>query len=398
MTWIVDPSTWVRPTARQGGAPGFDRRRGDRTTREGGHRHRPPLASGDRLGGYRLLERLGRGAQGDVWKALRREPVVELVALKVLKPSLAGNPARMAQFRREAERGGRLAGPSLLPVYELGASGGYHYMAMPYIEGITLREVIRARAAHVAGRPTEEPHRLATLDEPDYLRVMTGILVEATEALARVHAQRIAHRDIKPANILLDHRRPEGVYLCDFGLGRDLEIATPQQMRDGAGTPIYMAPERLLRATADEVKCDIYSMGVTIYEALTLSRPFHVPDYVTVSALPVFLAGSRPRPPGEVRRGFPEELEAVILRAMGRDPADRHDSADRLAADLRRIASRCTSRNVHNSFEGPHHAFARGPHAPACRAGVHPRSCPPIRSVHPRGSAEYNGARSASQA
>ena len=115
-------------------------------------------------------------------------------------------------------------------------------MAMPYVEGITLREVIRARVAHLAGKPTEELHRLVTLDEPDYLRAMTGILTDATEALARAHDQRVAHRDIKPANILLDNRRPEGVYLCDFGLGRDLEIATPQQMRDGAGTPCTWRP------------------------------------------------------------------------------------------------------------------------------------------------------------
>src|SRR5262249_9186712 len=158
----------------------------------------------------------------DVWKALRRKPLVELVALKVLKPTLARDPARMAQFRREAERGGRLAGPSLLPVYELGTAEGYHYMAMPYVEGITLREVIQARVAHLAGKPTEELHRLVTLDEHDYLRAMTRILADATEALARANAQRVAHRDIKPANILLDNRRPEGVYLCDFGLGRDL--------------------------------------------------------------------------------------------------------------------------------------------------------------------------------
>jgi serine/threonine-protein kinase len=357
-TRIIEPSTWVRPAFPSDAGEQLGEGRADGPPRAAGLQ--PPLAPGDRLGRYRLLERLGRGGQGDVWKALRREPLVELVALKVLKPSLARDPARMAQFRREAERGGRLAGPSLLPVYELGASAGYHFMAMPYVEGITLREVIRARVAHLAGKPTEEIHRLVTLDEPDYLRAMTGILTEATEALARAHSQQVAHRDIKPANILLDNRRPEGVYLCDFGLGRDLEIATPQQMRDGAGTPMYMAPERLLRVTADEIKCDIYSMGVTIFEALTLSRPFQVPDYVTFSALPAFLAGARPRRPVEIQRGFPEEIEAIIFSAMDRDPATRYGSADRLAADLRRVALRWTCRNGRATSEGPHQPRSRG--------------------------------------
>jgi eukaryotic-like serine/threonine-protein kinase len=193
---------------------------------------------------------------------------------------------------------------------------------------------------------------------------MIRIMADAAEALARAHAQHIAHRDIKPANILLDNRRPEGVYLCDFGLGRDLEVATPQQMRDGAGTPMYMAPERLLRAVADEIKCDIYSLGVTIFEALTLYRPFKVPEHVTFAALPAFLAGERPRQPREVERGFPEDLEAVILKAMERDPANRYDSADQLAQDLRRVELRLTFRTGRAPLDGhaPHRPPARGPH------------------------------------
>ncbi len=127
---------------------------------------------------------------------------------------------------------------------------------------------------------------------------MASALAQAAAALATVHDQRIAHRDIKPANILLDNRPSGGVYLCDFGLGRDLEIATLEQMRDGAGTPMYMAPERLLMKTADEIKCDIYSMGVTLCEALTLEKPFHVPEHVTPLALSGFLAG--PSPVGRV--------------------------------------------------------------------------------------------------
>src|SRR5207253_7014575 len=133
-------------------------------------------------------------------------------------------------FRREAERGVRLGGPSLLTVYELDSIDGYHFMAMPYVEGITLRQVIKSRLAHLRGGSLEAIHHLVTLDDLEYVRAMTRILAKAARALARVHDQQIAHRDIKPANILLENQRPEGVYLCDFGLGRDLEVATSEQM------------------------------------------------------------------------------------------------------------------------------------------------------------------------
>ena len=328
-TWLIEQlSTGTRIVRRWDSEPHTPTRmRPPRSSRL-----RPPLEPGYQLGPYQLLERLGRGAQGDVWKVLRREPFLELVALKVLKPSLAHNPARMAQFRREAERGIRLAGPSLLTVNEFDSIDGYHFMAMPYVEGITLREVIKCRLAHRLGAPSQEIHHLVTLEEPEYLRAMTRILAKATRALAHAHEQRIAHRDIKPANILLDSQRADGVYLCDFGLGRDLAIATTEQMRDGAGTPMYMAPERLMRVPADEIRCDIYSMGVTLFEALTLERPFQVPNHVTLSSLPAYLASTPPRCPRDVRPGFPEEHDAIILKAMAHKP----DRSPRVGGPARR--------------------------------------------------------------
>ena len=240
-----------------------------RPARTGGNR--PPLAPGDRLGGYRLLERLGRGGQGDVWKALRREPFVELVALKVLKPSLAHDPVRMAQFRREAERGGRLAGPSLLPVYELIAVDGYYFMAMPYVEGITLREVVRARIAHLAGKPTEEIHRLVTLDEPDYLRAMTRIL-------GRGH--RGPGPRPRPAGRASRHQAGEHPPGQPPARGR-----LPVRLRPGPRPGDRHARSRCATVPAPRCtwppsaccasrptrsECDIYSMGVTLFEALTL--------------------------------------------------------------------------------------------------------------------------------
>ncbi len=372
-TWVIEEfSTGIRIARRW--APRADSESAGRPPRASGPRR--ALASGYQLGPYRLLERLGQGAQGEVWKALRCDLVAELVAIKILNPCLAHNPVRLAQFRREAERGIRLAGPSLLTIYELSSIDGYHFMAMPYVEGITMRDVIRCRAARLAGEPTQAVHPLVGRGEPDYLLAMTRILAEATRALARAHEQRIAHRDIKPANILLDSRRPDRVYLCDFGLGRDLEIATTEQMRNGAGTPMYMAPERLLRVTADEVRCDVYSMGVTIFEALTLERPFRVPDHVTLPCLSAYLSTAPPRRPSDVRPGFPPEHEAVILKAMARDPADRYASARQLADDLEQIGIRWTFRRTRAPLERPHSLRDCRPH---CLGGTEPAQPRPPR-------------------
>jgi serine/threonine-protein kinase len=304
------------------------------------------LAVGQALGGYRLLECLGRGAQGEVWKAQELEPAGGLVALKVLTPSLAQNATRIAQFRREAQRGFRLVGPSLLTIRELHSSDGYHFMTMPLVEGTSLRDVIKSRVVYLSHGDPAPSHPIVSLGEHDYLSAMTSTLAQAARALARVHLQRIAHRDIKPANILLDNLQSGGVYLCDFGLGRDLDFATPDQMRDGAGTPLYMAPERLLKLPADEMKCDIYSMGVTLFEALTLERPFRVPSHVGPAGLAAYLAITEPATPRLAYHKFPDELRAIIVKAMARDPRDRHDSAFELARDLHRFSQSWRSGQV----------------------------------------------------
>jgi len=148
----------------------------------------------------------------------------------------------------------------------------------------------------------------------------------------------VVHRDIKPANILLDSRRRLGVYLCDLGLGRDLEFATPQQMRDGAGTPMYMAPERLLKEPADEILCDLYSLGATLFEFVTLRRPFEPPDGLPMGCLPVYLASTLPRRPRTLNPRVPADLEALILKAMARDPRHRFQSAEEFAAALDTLA------------------------------------------------------------
>ena len=130
------------------------------------------LKPGRRLGPYRLLVRLGQGGQGEVWKTRRIDPPEDLVALKVMKPEMSHNPARMAQFRREAQRGPRLTGPSLLAAHELAEIDGFHCMTMPFVECTALREIIKWRLGYRSGEETEYFHSFVNMDEPDYLREM----------------------------------------------------------------------------------------------------------------------------------------------------------------------------------------------------------------------------------
>jgi serine/threonine-protein kinase len=298
------------------------------------------LQPGTRFGPFRLIRRLGQGAQGDVWKARRRQPQRDIVALKVLSPAQARLPHRLAQFRREAERGARLAGPSLLPVLEFGEFDGYSYMAMPYVEGTTLHQVIRRRQKFLKGQAVDLVHRLISMNEGHYLPTAARVMSNMARALGMIHACHVAHRDIKPANILLDGHQLCGVYLCDLGLGRDLQIATSEQMRDGAGTPMYMAPERLLKAPANEILCDLYSLGVTLFETFTLGRPFDPPGELPLACLSAQLARAVPKPPRRLKPDLPADLEAIILKAMSRDPRDRYQSAQEIASELDQFLAR----------------------------------------------------------
>ena len=155
-------------------------------------------------------------------------------------------------------------------------------------------------------------------------------------------------------------------------------------MRDGAGTPLYMAPERLLRVAAIEIKCDIYSLGVTLYEALLLEKPFRVPDHVNLAGVAPFLATAEPRHPHLVDPGFPEDLEAIIMKAMARDPNHRYDSARELAGDLERFVDRWSSCRRRPTIVLPSqprgrrlHVFSRGVESPRDAAVDSHGSFPP---------------------
>ncbi len=293
--------------------------------------------TGSRLGRYRLIERVGRGRQADVWRASPDGDGVEDVALKVLSAS-ARDPRRRAQLKHEAERGIRLVGPSLLPTFEFGESGGAVFMAMPLVVGCTLADVLEQRKMIRDGHPAPHgSHCLALADRDSYTRDVVALLARVARAAADAHVGRVAHRDIKPGNILIRRDHAAGVYLCDFGLARDLDVATPTQLRDGAGSPLYMAPERLLKQPGCEVRSDVYALGVTLSEALTLTPPVDVPREMAPTLWTSFLAASMPRRPSSLWPEIPSALELSILRATSRDPNNRQATAAHFAEDLERF-------------------------------------------------------------
>jgi serine/threonine protein kinase len=291
-----------------------------------------------RFGRYCLVERLGEGRQGQVWKAIQLEPVVETVALKLLSPTLAHDPKRLAQFHREAEVGAQLESPSLLQTYEYGEVNGIPYMTMPLVNGVSLDQVIIQMTPGDAAPAWDLWGWWSRLNEETYIASMVRVIIRIARALAVAHANQVVHRDVKPANILMDRDREDRVYLSDFGLSRDLDGPPPLTPLYGTGTPLYMAPEKLTACPSNDVLCDVYALGVTLFEAVTRVHPLTVPAGLAPSDWVGYIAVATPSTPRAVSPRVSQALEAVILKAMERNPARRYGSASVLADDLERLS------------------------------------------------------------
>jgi serine/threonine-protein kinase len=286
-----------------------------------------------------LIERLGRGSQGEVWKAVQFEPRLELVALKLLVPAGRRDQKKLARFRREAERGARLANPAILPTYEFGQDGRVVFFAMPLVDGFALSEILDQRRQYRAGQPPLRLHRLAVLSEPRYIDAVVHVLARVAWALEDAHAAKVVHCDVKPANIMLHRSNEEQAYLIDFGMGRDLDAMPESPSPGAAGTVLYMAPEKLSGRQVDEVLCDVYALGATAFEALALNPPRVVPEGLPRPVWAGYLAQREPPALRAVHPGLPEGLEAILERALARDPKRRYSSAGAMAGDLERYLS-----------------------------------------------------------
>ncbi len=279
----------------------------------------------NQVGEYRIVRELGRGGMGVVYEA-EHGPLGRRVALKVLPGHLLSGDRLRDRFRREATAAARLHHTNIVPVFEAGEADGRCFYAMPLITGAGLDQVIRDRAAGATGKSPA----LARLPAPEYMRAVAKIGAQVADALAYAHGRGVYHRDIKPSNLLVDERG--GVWVTDFGVAKLVAEANLTHTGDLVGTLRYMPPERFAGQT--DPRGDIYSLGVTLYELLTLHPAF--PE-ATPHHLMRLITHEDPVRPRWLNSAIPADLETVILKAAARDPADRYQTPGELADDLRRF-------------------------------------------------------------
>ncbi len=315
-------------------------------------------ADPSRLGEYRLLREIGRGGMGVVYEAVQ-ESLARPVALKVLPAGLAARGSYLERFRREARVAGRLHHTHIVAVYGVGEQHGSHFYAMQFIPGqgldAVLQDVRRLRGLGAAAEaaptslrdagaplasespppgdpapPTGGREELVGPSGAAYYRSAARLARQAAEALAYAHGQGVIHRDVKPSNLLIDWHGD--LWVTDFGLAKADDAPDLTAPDDPVGTLRYMAPERF-QGRAD-ARSDVYSLGATLYEILTLRAAFDDDDRVRLIAR---IAQQAPSPPRKEAPDLPRDLETVVLKAMARDPADRYATAADLADDLRRF-------------------------------------------------------------
>jgi tetratricopeptide (TPR) repeat protein len=289
-----------------------------------------------RVAGHEILAELGRGGMGAVYLALDRD-LGRRVALKVLPPSYAAGGRGRDRFLREARAVARLQHANIVPVHDLGEDDGAPWFTMEFVEGRTLADAVARLRAKVArpetlvGADLAEAGGFAPRDA-SYADAAARLALELAEALAHAHAAGVVHRDVKPSNVML--RKDGRAMLFDFGLA---DVAAEGSLTlTGAfmGTPHYASPEQALgRADADH-RTDVWSLGATLYELLTLAQPFQA---ATAHAVLAKVQKDDPAPPRALNPRVPADLAAVCLTAMEKDPARRYLTAADFAADLRRF-------------------------------------------------------------
>lgn len=296
----------------------------------------PPSAAAPMLtalaGRYDLMTAIGAGGMGRVYKARDRE-TNEVVALKVLRPDVAADPAMAERFKNELRLARRITHKNVCRIYEFHRLDEIAYITMEYVDG----ESLRARLRHSAPLPVA-----AALE----------IIAQICAGLREAHAQGVVHRDLKPENIMI--ARAGEVKIMDFGIARSVESPATATV-SFLGTPAYMAPEQASGKPVDQ-RADIYALGLVFYECLTGHRAFSGDTPIEVALKQV---NERPRPPRQIAANIPVALEAVILRCLEKDPARRFASADEVEHAFRRSTAAVARTPVVKEQSAPPHRRGR---------------------------------------
>ncbi len=267
------------------------------------------LASGAVSGRYIIGDTLGRGGMGIVYKA--EDTVLDrVVAFKVLPESLKENPQALKNFLREAKSAAQLNHPNIVTVYDAGEQDGVYYIAMEYVDGNTLKDIIKHRG------------KIAP-------RGIVHVVSQMCEALAYAHEKKIVHRDIKTANAMWTRDRKAKI--MDFGLAKVVEEVR-NHTTVVSGTPFYMSPEQTLGKNVDH-RSDLYSLGVSMFEMATGTLPF------TEGNLPYHHVHTPAPDPRELVADLPEGIARIILRCLLKDPDERYASAKGILAELRALSA-----------------------------------------------------------
>jgi serine/threonine-protein kinase len=268
-------------------------------------------ALAQQIPGYELLERLGRGGMGTVYKA-RQLSMNRLVAVKILHPRLAANPEFIQRFQREAHLAARLSHNNIIQAIDVGSAGTTHYFVMELVQGKTIREELDA------GKVFDESEAL-------------DIILQIAQALAHASRRGLVHRDVKPANIVLT---PDGIAkLADLGLAREADdtVLARQERGLAFGTPHYISPEQIEGREDIDARCDLYSLGATLFHMVTGQPPFPDKDPENVFRGHLFRELT---PPDHLNDKLSSGLGEVTEFLLAKDRRQRYQTADDLIIDL----------------------------------------------------------------